>query len=172
MLRPSGVADAPPARRVRGRRSSLVLGVLILTAVVSTRWVRLNLSPSVPRGLYGLVAVSAPLARGTLVVLPVPAQVRHLWPPWVPLVKPVAGVPGDVVCVEEGRLQVHGTAYGPLVLEAHGIPLPHIDTGCQVVPDGMVFLASQAPKSLDGRYFGLTPVGRLSAQATPFLTWR
>ena len=48
MLRPPGVTDAPPARRVRGRRSSLVLGVLVLTAVVSTRWVRLNLSPSLP----------------------------------------------------------------------------------------------------------------------------
>ena len=72
MLRPSGVTDAPPARRVRGRRSSLVLGVLVLTAVVSTRWVRLNLSPSVPRGLYRLAAVPAEVARGTLVVLPCP----------------------------------------------------------------------------------------------------
>ena len=36
----------------RCTRSSLVLGVLVLAAVVSTRWVRLNLSPSVPVGLY------------------------------------------------------------------------------------------------------------------------
>jgi hypothetical protein len=40
------------APRARGPRSSLVLGVLVLAAVVSTRWVRLNLSPSVPVGLY------------------------------------------------------------------------------------------------------------------------
>ena len=61
MLRPPGVTDAPPARRVRGRRSSLVLGVLVLTAVVSTRWVRLNLSPSLPYGLYRMKAVPAEL---------------------------------------------------------------------------------------------------------------
>ena len=78
MLRPPGVTDAPPARRVRGRRSSLVLGVLVLTAVVSTRWVRLNLSHSLPVGLYRLTAVPAEVTRGTLVVLPVPSSVACL----------------------------------------------------------------------------------------------
>ena len=43
-------------------------------------------------------------------------------------------------------------------------PLPHLDAGCQTVPEGMVFLASQAPKSLDGRYLGMTPVATLTAQ--------
>ena len=141
------MTDAPPARRVRGRRSSLVLGVLVLTAVVSTRWVRLNLSPSVPVGLYRLTAVPAEVSRGTLVVLPVPARVRHVWPSWIPLLKPVAGVPWDVVCSQEGRLQVHAVDYGPVYLDTHGRPLPHLDSGCQTVPAGMVFLASQAPKS-------------------------
>ena len=85
MLRPSGVTDAPPARRVRGRRSSLVLGVLVLTAVVSTRWVRLNLSASLPYGLYRMQAVPAEPHRGILVVLPVPTSVQHVWSSWVPL---------------------------------------------------------------------------------------
>ena len=172
MLRPSGVTDAPPARRVRGRRSSLVLGVLILTAVVSTRWVRLNLSPSVPRGVYGLVAVPAHVPRGTLVIVPVPAHVRHVWPRWVPLLKPVAGVPGDVVCYQDGRLQVHAIEYGPVYLATQARALPHLDAGCQPVPAGMVFLASHAPHSFDGRYMGMTPVVTLTAQATPVLTWR
>jgi len=39
--------------------------VLVLAAVVSTRWVRLNLSPSVPVGLYQLERLAPPLARGT-----------------------------------------------------------------------------------------------------------
>ena len=80
MLRPSGVTDAPPARRVRGRRSSLVLGVLVLTAVVSTRWVRLNLSASLPRmACTGCKPYLRSHHRGTLVVLPVPASVQHVW---------------------------------------------------------------------------------------------
>ena len=69
-------------------------------------------------------------------------------------------------------MQSMARAYGPVYLEAHGRPLPHLDPGCQPVPAGMVFLASQAPKSLDGRYFGMTPVARLTAAATPLLTWR
>ena len=81
MLRPPGVTDAPPARRVRGRRSSLVLGVLVLTAVVSTRWVRLNLSPSLPVGLYRLAAVPAEVARGTSWCCPCPRVCSHVWPP-------------------------------------------------------------------------------------------
>ena len=63
---PTPVARACPAWRTR---SSLVLGGLVLAAVLSTRWVRLNGSPSVPLGLYRLAAVREPLARGTLVVV-------------------------------------------------------------------------------------------------------
>ena len=84
----------------------------------------------------------------------------------------MAGVPGDVVCHQEGHSAVNGADYGPVYLEAHGRPLPHLDPGCQTVPEGMVFLASQAPQSLDGRYMGMTPVATLTAQATPLLTWR
>ena len=134
MLRPSGVTDAPPARRVRGRRSSLVLGVLVLTAVVSTRWVRLNLSPSVPVGLYRLTAVPAEVSRGTLVVLPVPARVHHVWPSWIPLLKPVAGVPGDVVCHASGEAhgQRAGLWSGPPGRAGPGlaVPVPGLSTGC------------------------------------------
>src|SRR5262249_35831931 len=67
--RPTSGAGPPPGGRPR--RSTLVLGVLVLAAVVSTRWVRLNLSPSVPVGVYRLARLAPPLARGTLVVLPV-----------------------------------------------------------------------------------------------------
>ena len=164
--------------RPRGRtsrapcpRSSLVLGVLVLAAVVSTRWVRLNLSPSVPVGLYRLERLAPPLTRGTLVVLSAPASIRPWWRSLASLLKPVAAVAGDEVCSVEGALVIHGEAYGPIYTEADGKPLPHLD-GCQVVPEGAVFLASTQPKSLDGRYFGMTPITTLTAQAVPLWTWR
>ena len=105
---PPGAAADLPTPVARRTRSSLVLGGLVLAAVVSTRWVRLNGSPSVPRGVYRLAAVSPPLARGTLVVLPVPAGVRPWQPAWVPLLKPVAAVAGDLVCVWDAGLWVAG----------------------------------------------------------------
>jgi type IV secretory pathway protease TraF len=159
------------APRAPRPRRSLVLGGLVLAAVVSTRWVRLNVSPSVPLGAYRLAAVRETLLRDTLVVLPVPASVRSFWPSWMPLLKPIAGLPGDQVCVLEGTLWIRDLAYGPVLTASHGHPVPHVE-GCLVVQAGEVFLASQAPHSLDSRYFGPIPVAALTAQATPLVTWR
>jgi conjugative transfer signal peptidase TraF len=167
-----GASADLPTHGTRRTWSSLVLGGLILATVVSTRWVRLNLSPSVPCGLYRLTAIHAPLTRGTLVVLPVPARVRPWQAAWVPLLKPIAGVAGDVVCHTEHTLFVHGTDFGPVYQVAHGQPLPQIAEGCLRVQEGDVFLASPAPKSLDSRYFGPVPVTSLTALAIPLLTWR
>jgi type IV secretory pathway protease TraF len=155
----------------RRTRSSLVLGVLVLAAVVSTRWVRLNLSPSVPLGVYRLERLAPPLARGTLVVLSAPASIRPWWRSLASLLKPVAAVAGEEVCGVWGELFVQGEWYGPVFPEAQGKPLPHLD-GCAVVPEGTVFLASTQPKSLDGRYFGMTPIATLTARAVPLWTWR
>jgi conjugative transfer signal peptidase TraF len=157
--------------RARCTRSSLVLGVLVLAAVVSTRWVRVNVSPSSPVGLYRLAVVTPPLTRGTLVVLPVPPAVQRWHSPWQPLLKPIAALPGDLVCTGEAGLWIEGQAYGPVYLEAGGAPLPRL-RGCVRVPAGAVFLASPAPRSLDGRYFGMTPMADLTARAIPLLTWR
>jgi type IV secretory pathway protease TraF len=159
------------APRARCTRSSLVLGALVLAAVVSTRWVRLNLSPSVPLGVYRLERLAPPLPRGTLVVLSAPASIRPFWRSFASLLKPVAAVPGEEVCGVGGELFVQGEWYGPIYIEADGKPLPHLD-GCQVVPEGAVFLASTQPKSLDGRYFGVTPIADLTARAVSLWTWR
>jgi len=159
------------ALRARHMRSSLVLGGLILAAVLSTRWVRLHGSPSVPRGLYRLAAVTPPLTRGTRVVLPVPPAVRPWHRVWLPLLQPSAALPGDLVCTSEAGRWSEGQAGGPVSLEAGGAPLPRL-RGCVRVPAGAVFLASPAPRSLDGRYFGMTPVSTLTARAMPLLTWR
>jgi conjugative transfer signal peptidase TraF len=169
---PPGAADALPTPGARRPRSRLVLGGLVLAAVLSTRGVRVNVSPSVPVGLYRLAPLSVPLERGTLVVLPVPASVQPWHSSWVPLLKPVAGVAGDVVCVQERGLWIDGVLVGLVWRAADGKPWPQVTPGCGVVPEGKVFLASQAPNSLDSRYFGAVPITTLTAQAFPLLTWR
>jgi type IV secretory pathway protease TraF len=125
-----------------------------------------------PYGLYQLTAVRAPLTRGAVVVLPVPASVHPWHWRWLPLLKPIAGLAGDTVCNRDHTLYVNSTPYGPIYQSAHGKPLPQLDTGCVVVPEAHVFLASPAPKSLDSRYIGAVPIVNLTAQATPLLTWR
>ena len=118
-----------------------------------------------------LARLTPPLARGTLVLLPLPVAVRPWHRAGAPLLKPVAAVAGDEVCVQEGTLWVAGTSYGPVYAEADGKPLPHLE-GCQVVPEGAVLLASAVPKSLDGRYFGLTRIAEVTARAVLLWTWR
>jgi type IV secretory pathway protease TraF len=89
---------------------------------------------------------------------------------WLPLLKPVAGIPGDTVCVQPEGVWVHGAPYGAVYQEHKGKPLP-VFWGCHVVRAGEVFVASHEPKSLDGRYFGMTRTqdGWL---AVPIITWR
>ncbi len=145
--RPTPGAWAWPAGTPPGWRR-LVLGGLVLAAVLSTRWVRLNGSPSVPLGLYRLAAVREPLTRGTLVVLP-----------------------GDVVCLWDEGVWIEGQWYGPIYEEAAHKPLPKL-RGCLLVKPGDVFLASPKPRSLDARYFGPTPITGLTAKAMPVLPWR
>jgi len=138
---------------------------------VSTRWVRVNVSPSAPLGLYRLAAVAPPLARGTLVVLPVPPAVRFWHSAWLPLLQPVAALPGDLVCTGAAGRGIEGQGGGPVEPEAGGAPLPRLRS-CVRLPAGAVFLASPAPRSLDGRSFGVTAVATLTAQAVPVWTWR
>lgn len=158
-------------RASRPSRSTLALAGFLCLAALSTRWLRLNVSPSLPYGLYRLHAVPPTLTRGMLVLLPVPPSVQHVWPRWLPLLKPVAGVPGDHIALLDQELRINGVSFGLVLLHTHGKALPQM-VGSWVVADGEIFVASAVPRSLDGRYFGSTKVTALTAVATPFLTWR
>jgi conjugative transfer signal peptidase TraF len=151
--------------------STRLVAVLVLAAGLSTSWITLNATPSVPVGLYRRTAVPQPLTRGALVILPVPASMRAFHSRWLPLLKPVAAVAGETVCNVEDELWIAGEDYGCVYTESHGMPLPHLE-GCHTVPAGHVFLASQAPRSLDSRYFSSVPLAAITAMATPLLTWR
>jgi conjugative transfer signal peptidase TraF len=151
-------------------RTTLLLGMLVLAAVVSTHWLHLNISPSVPYGLYRLTTVPPQIERGMLVVLPVPPEVQAWHSRWVPLLKPVAALTGDTVCVRDEELWVEHEDYGLVLKEARRKPLPRL-VGCVTLGDGEVFVASTARQSLDGRYFGVLPVSALTARAVPLLTW-
>jgi type IV secretory pathway protease TraF len=145
----------------------LIVPLSLLAVGVSS--VRLNISPSLPYGLYRMHAVASPLTRGMLVVVHIPgwsARVR-------PFLKPVAAVAGEWVCHVGQALVIDHRDYGPIYEAWRGDPLPSAiaaDT-CTMVPPGHVFLATAAPYSLDSRYYGPVAVARIAAIATPFWTW-
>jgi conjugative transfer signal peptidase TraF len=160
----------------------VVLALLGLTALVSALacgvashliW---NRTPSMPLGLYALTP-GAHVRRGGLVALRVPERVRSLvhdrdyLPDGSLLIKPVAAVAGDEVCVRAGVLLIDGRRFGRvLARDAEGRELPTYE-GCGLVPDGKVFLASAHPRSFDSRSFGVVDVGALKGSVTPLWTY-
>ena len=141
----------------------LVLVPLSLLAA-GTSYVRLNISPSLPYGLYRMRSVASPLTRGMLVIVHVPGWSART----VPFLKPVAAVAGEWVCRVGPTLVIHGEDYGPVHARWRGQSLPWSvgSETCVMVPPGHVFLASRAPQSLDSRYFGPVAITQLSAVAT------
>ena len=135
-----------------------------------------NVSDSVPIGLYRLrptgrlavtelVAVRPPEPTATFL-----ADGNYL-PRNVPMLKRVLALPGQTVCREHLTITVDGIAMGVArERDNWGRPLP-VWQGCRVVAAGEVFLMNwQSPDSLDGRYFGVLPIGAIIGKAAPLWT--
>src|SRR5262245_373917 len=97
--------------------SNTLMATMVGSLLLSMGWFRLNVEPSVPLGVYRLHAISAPLTRGVLVLLPVPRSVRRWHGRGVPLLKPIAAVAGEVVCVEDNELWIGDESYGQVYTE-------------------------------------------------------
>lgn len=148
------------------------LGSLLLILAFAAG-LRVNVTASVPRGLYLLCPGTpgrgeyaafclsgefAALAkeRGYLQAGSCPSGLR-------PLLKRVAALPGDVVNVSALTLRA---------TDSQGRPLPSI-LHSGPVPAGMALLLADHPGSFDGRYFGLVPLDslqRVRPLFTPFHT--
>ena len=165
--------DARWARRLR--LWSLAVGAAVLVvAVGALLGVRVNTTPSLPRGLYVASALGErPVARGDLVAAcPDTAAIQRLGRYWTngrcpggtgrpdgvrPLAKPVAGLPGDTVRVDRGGVWVGGRllpSSAPLVRDRAGRPV-RPELGVRVLGPGEYWLHSgRVPTSIDSRYAG------------------
>lgn len=135
-----------------------------------------NRTESVPRGLYVLSSPQAPLERGQLVAY-LPTQDEAQWleelgaigPGW-PILKRVAGLEGDDICVHSDSLLINRQLAAKIVqTDHHAHELPR-RLGCQRLGSGDVLLLGDHASSLDGRYFGAQPSNRILGQAK--LVWR
>jgi conjugative transfer signal peptidase TraF len=177
-----------PSHRNRVPRWPLYLGLGLLLLVLSPTLfgfqppLLLQLTGSEPRGVYWLRALPEALSRGTLVTLGVPDAVADLvfrqgWLPrsWmradVVLVKSIAALEGDTVCIADAGVFIHGEHVGPVFRELGGIELPVL-RGCWTLAAGGVFLFSNRhDHAFDGRYFGVVHRDILQRVAVPLLTW-
>lgn len=133
-------------------------------------WLWINLSPSLPLGVYH--RVPGPVHRGAIVVVCLPADIgtfarsrdylgRGPCPGGVErLGKRVAAVAGDTVAIDADGVRINGFLLPdsrPLVSDARHRALQWAKNA--VVRSGELFLLStDHPRSFDGRYFGAVPV--------------
>ena len=133
-----------------------------------------NVTASVPRGLYwvdhrapkvgNLVATHLPHAVAIL------ADRRHYLPLNVPLIKPVAALPGQTVCRHDIRLFIdkHLVTLAQKH-DANGRALPTW-TGCSRLQSTEIFLLNpNVATSFDGRYFGPIPTHYILGRVVPLL---
>ena len=149
--------------KIRGPVIGMLLGlVAVLASAYATPALRLvyNASDSAPYGWY-VVSPTAPVQRGDYIVARLPNDVamlaaeRGYVPLSIPVLKRVAAVGGQHVCVRDGLVYVDGVSIGN-ALDSDGVgrPLtawPH----CRRLLAGELFLMNPAAQaSFDSRYFG------------------
>ncbi|MFN4024163.1 MAG: S26 family signal peptidase [Hyphomonas sp.] len=134
-----------------------------------------NRTGSAPQGLFWLSG--DPFTRGRWVVV----SARSAQAEWAeaegfvgtdwPLLKQVAGVPGDEICREGSVVLINGKhAAIAREVDSRGRFLP-VWQGCLRLGGGEFFLLAPHPDSLDGRYFGVTDVEDLDGVARPLITF-
>ena len=185
------VSWLPASGRITGRivdrRVFLPLLVALVTALAvnaapATSF-RVNLSGSMPRGLYRLADASP--ERGSFVAfcldevsVALALERRYTGggtcPGGVePLVKPVAATRGDVVTTTERSVTVNGAplpSSATLAADSNGRPLPHDPFGTHRLEHGELWVFSPAERSWDSRYFGPIRRDQVVATVVPVLT--
>lgn len=167
-----------------------VAGLMILLGVLAhTLGLHINLTPSMPVGLYQAQArlLDQPLQRGALVLICPPdtpalqlALNRHYIGAGScpthsqPLLKPVAAIAGDTIELTANGVWINQTWLPNSAIQktdSTGRPLPHWSYGLYTVQTGEFWLLStHSPKSFDSRYFGPVQETRITATVTPLWT--
>lgn len=165
----------------------LAAGTSLMIALVSAGWcagLRINMTPSYPRGLWRIAPLEREVAVGDLVFIcpPDTAEFERAFARGYirrglcagglsPLIKTVAAVGGQRVDVTE-RVLIDGKPLpdsGVQHMDAAGRPLSPFVGG--VVPAGELYLHSDFAGSYDSRYFGPIPSSGVLGLARPILTF-
>lgn len=156
------------------------IALLLCGLGLITGGLRLNLSGSMPRGLYRI----SPVDTGTAILCPAaefafagPALYRTFGDcqdHYEPLLKHVIARPGDRVTTSPRGISVNGRAIpltAPQQADSGGNPLTPWPAGEWSVPPGYVWVASESPRGWDSRYFGPLPAAAIRAWVRPALIW-
>jgi conjugative transfer signal peptidase TraF len=159
--------------------SGLGVGLAISSSLVEPRPILVwNATASAPRGLYCIAPLTGLQAGDLVLVQPDPASAalyaeRGYLPLGVPLLKRVGALGGMRVCEDSGDVTIEGRhVANALPNDGRGRPMTSW-SGCRALSKGEFFaLNADAPTSLDGRYFGPSPLSSAIGRAIPIWTVR
>lgn len=172
------------------RRAGLVgwlLGGSVIAAgmVADHLGLRINTTPSLPRGLWVVVGDPGTVRIGDVVTFCpplVPALVEARERGYVgpgncpgglePMMKPVVALAGDTVAVSSAGVSINGQVLvhsKPLTRDGAGRPLPQAEGGT-VAASQVWVLSAHNERSFDSRYFGSIPHAQLTAILRPLWT--
>ena len=132
-----------------------------------------NRTASGPIGLYWLS--DEPFTHGRWVVVSSQSAVAewaetrgYVGKDW-PLLKQIAGMPGDQICRTGHEIQVNNQPVATSkTVDSLGRMLP-VWEGCSILQRDEIFLLTAHPASLDGRYFGPIKQTNLDGTAIPLI---
>ncbi|WP_369051374.1 S26 family signal peptidase [Burkholderia gladioli] len=170
ILSPSGTA---PRSRSRGR-ARVVVAMLAAVGFAALAWAsfvsplpRLTYNPSdsVAVGWYRIDprtdSLPRPLFVNSIVLVPLPAKAatlaaqRAYLPAGVPLLKPVAAIAPQQVCISGGIVRIDGVPSAAVLrADRMGRPLPSWRQCRRLEPGELFLLSTTNPASFDSRYFG------------------
>lgn len=154
--------------------------VAAMLTLVHSSGVRINLTRSIPIGVYRVIDDTSPVRRGDVVLACLPSSVARLahdrgYVPrggscpggLVPIGKLVMALAGDTVVVSSDGLRVNGQSVQnsrALMRDAAGRELRGIPRGHYPVSTGEVWLIGASPRSFDCRYIGPVPIRNVIAR--------
>jgi conjugative transfer signal peptidase TraF len=172
----------------RALGAAVIGWLLAITMVLAAAkvGVRLNISPSVPLGVYWL-STSTPVRGGYVAVCPPPsplfkeARARGYLSPgscpfdFGPMIKVFAAGQGDHVRIDADGVRINDRLWPrslPLPVDASGWVLPQstgLDTALS--KDAVLVMSEQCGLGFDSRYFGPLQSSAITASAVPLFTW-
>lgn len=165
------------------RRWPIALGLIALTALAAPAWlspgVRIvyNASDSAPRGWYRITRASALRAgEDVLALLPGTAATlaaqRGYLPLRVPVLKRIAAVSSQWVCVHDGLVSIDGVVVAvALPADGQDRKLSAWDECRHLSGDELFLLGVASAASFDSRYFGPVAASSVIGHAQPLWTW-
>nr|WP_290917385.1 S26 family signal peptidase [Hyphomonas sp. 34-62-18] len=154
-----------------GAGIGLALFGLFLSPMDRLIW---NRTGSAPQGLYWLS--DEPFTKGSWGVISA-SSAEAQWAEaqgfvgrdW-PLLKQIAGVPGDEICRFGGEILIDGERVAEArEVDSKGRALP-VWEGCILLQEDQFFPLNPHPDSVDGRYFGAVARSDLVGVARPLMT--